>query len=185
MSGRLGTVDRNGCLQGLQGEPGVTQDLDPLLARIGALETVLASAETTIAALRANNALLLGPYLTVDTNAINDIAGPNIILAGANLHICSDSGSTAGAINGLGNFLVGYGENTAAVHAGRGGSHNVVVGSNHSWNSYGGLVAGYQNQIAGPFASTSGGSGNHATGAYSSVSGGDSLTTSVSWQHLP
>ncbi len=148
----------------------MTQDLTPLLARIDALETALASAETTIAAIEANKALLLGPYVTVDTNAINGIAGPNIIFTGANLHIRSGSGSTMGPLNGRGNLVVGYGENEALYD--RTGSHNLVVGPNHGWTSLGGFIAGYQNRVSRSSASVSGGANNLADGSCSAVSGG-------------
>lgn len=149
--------------------------IHPLLARIGALEAALASAETTITAIEANKALLLGPYATVDTNAINGIAGPNIIFAGANLHVRSGSGSTMGPLNGRGNLIVGYGENEI-LHD-RTGSHNLVVGSNHGWTSFGGSASGYSNRILGRFAAALGGQNNLAIGTASAVSGGEDNAT--------
>ncbi|MCP4135735.1 MAG: hypothetical protein GY754_32505 [bacterium] len=52
------------------------------------------------------------------------------------------------------------------------GSHNIIVGSNHNYSSYGGLVVGYYNTISGRYSSVSGGYYNQATGWHSSVSGG-------------
>jgi hypothetical protein len=60
----------------------------------------------------------------------------------------------------------------------RDGSHNLVVGPDHSYSSYGGLVAGIANAINGPDASVSGGNFNTASGLYASVSGGHGNTAS-------
>ncbi|MCW5198701.1 hypothetical protein VU06_03010 [Desulfobulbus sp. F3] len=96
----------------------------------------------------------IGPYLTVDSKR-------NIYLTGANLHIRSGSGSTYGALNGLGNLIIGYNENYSPTEdmpvAARTGSHHLVVGPYHSYSSYGGLVAGYRNTISGISSSVSGG----------------------------
>jgi hypothetical protein len=91
------------------------------------------------------------------------------VLSGYNLQIVSGSGSTDGAINGTGNLIVGYNENSEQE---RTGSHNLVLGSGNTYSSYGGLVAGYANRILAPFASVSGGIYNEASGEAASVSGG-------------
>ena len=100
--------------------------------------------------------------------------GSNVYITGANLHIRNTSGSTDGAPDGLGNLIVGY--NEIEVRGGgnddRSGSHNLVVGSRHNFSSYGGLVAGLENNISGAWASVSGGHFNTASGFSASVSGG-------------
>ncbi len=48
----------------------------------------------------------------------------------------------------------------------------MVIGPNHRFLSFGGLVAGLHNTISGPEASVSGGSFNTASGLAASVSGG-------------
>ncbi|RWX46827.1 hypothetical protein H206_03567, partial [Candidatus Electrothrix aarhusensis] len=83
------------------------------------------------------------PYLTVDDEN-------NIYITGANLHIRSGSGATNGNVNGLGNLIVGYNESNDDIKT---GSHNLVIGKYHSYSSYGGFVAGYDNQISGIFSS--------------------------------
>jgi hypothetical protein len=118
--------------------------IDALEARIAALETKLA-------------------HLTR--------SGDNLYFTGANLHIRSGSGSTGGTINGLGNLIVGYNEARASGSV-RTGSHNLIVGRNHNFSSYGGIVAGYENTISGGYASVTGGVYNMASGLYSSVTGG-------------
>ena len=103
--------------------------------------------------------------------------GTDVYLTGANLHILSGSGATGGAVNGLGNLIVGYNELRGSGND-RSGSHNIVVGDRHNFSSYGGLVAGYQNAVSGVFSSVSGGFGNTASGISASVSGGFNNTAS-------
>ena len=63
----------------------------------------------------------------------------------------------------------------------RTGSHHLIVGSEHSYSSYGGLVAGWGNTISGTYSSVSGGWKNSASGPLSSVSGGqDRVVTGTS-----
>jgi hypothetical protein len=97
--------------------------------------------------------------------------GQDFVFTGVNVHVRSGSGYTGGTINGLGNLIVGYDE-ARISGSDKSGSHNLVVGQNHNYTSYGGFVAGYQNTITGLFASVSGGQYNTASGWYASVSGG-------------
>ena len=48
----------------------------------------------------------------------------------------------------------------------------LVVGPEHTYSSYGGLVAGLNNNVTGANTSVSGGWDNNASKVYSSVSGG-------------
>ena len=56
----------------------------------------------------------------------------------------------------------------------RTGSHNLVIGDQHSFTSYGGLVAGSHNAITAPSASITAGASNSASGPGASVTGGQS-----------
>jgi hypothetical protein len=66
----------------------------------------------------------------------------------------------------------------------RGSSHNLIVGPEHTYSSYGGLVAGWYNAVTAAFTSVSGGeqntasggSGNLVNGNYATVSGGGANT---------
>ncbi len=96
-----------------------------------------------------------------------------LTFSGINLHIVNGTGNTEGQVNGLGNLIVGYNEPRTGGHVAKHtGSHNVIIGSMHSYSSYGGLVAGSTNTITGKYSSVSGGQWNTASGDYSSVSGG-------------
>lgn len=105
--------------------------------------------------------------------------GSDISVTGANLWIKSGSGTTGGAINGLGNLIVGYNELRGAGWTDeRTGSHNLVVGKRQNYSSYGGLLAGQGNTTSGEYSSVISGFRNTASGHYSSVSGGHGNTAS-------
>lgn len=102
--------------------------------------------------------------------------GKKVTFTGANIYIQSGSGSTSdsnGGLRGLGNLTIGYNE-PSGVPNGRVGSHNLILGQNNDYTSFGGFVAGYLNTISGTYASISGGNGSIASGNASSVSGGSS-----------
>ncbi len=101
-------------------------------------------------------------------------SGNNIIFDSVNVQIVSGSGTTDGAVNGVGNLIVGYNEERAGGSGAniRTGSHNIVVGRDHNFYSYGGIVAGYSNSIQGIYSCVTGGRNNGAYGAYASVNGG-------------
>jgi hypothetical protein len=82
-----------------------------------------------LSTVEANDALLLDPYLSVDTGTINSLAGPHVILTGANLHIRNgDAAAATDTVNGVGNLVVGY--NEASGSPNRGG-----LAQPHRWAS--------------------------------------------------
>jgi len=72
-------------------------------------------------------------------------------------------------LNGKGNLIVGA---KRAYVKDNPGSHNVIIGKGNKYSAYGGIVAGYANEISAEYASVTGGSGNVASGLYSSISAG-------------
>lgn len=104
----------------------------------------------------------------------NDGDGINetVRFTGVNVQVVSGSGATDGTINGLGNLVVGYDENNWSSTSLKTGAHNLVVGAGHSYESFGGFVAGFENTLRGEFSSVSGGLWSVASGLFSSVSGG-------------
>lgn len=96
--------------------------------------------------------------------------GREVIYQGCNVHIRNSSGATATA-DGTGNLIMGWNEDTKLGHD-RSGSHNLVVGGQHSWSSTGGIVAGYANTIAGESTAVLGGTQNVADGLRSAILGG-------------
>lgn len=134
--------------------------------------------EARLTALEENVTLLK----TENTALKNLLAGVSrykndIYIDKANVHIRDGSGSTDGPVNGLGNLIIGYNEKMGKGDK-RTGSHNLVLGSNNNYMSFGGLVAGQRNEISGGYASVLGGWHNTASGTYSSVSGGNVNTAS-------
>ena len=170
------------------------------ITRIAEDGTTLASAkaytDTKVAEGGGGGALsFLQPYISLEVNPINGVNGPHIIFSGANVHVRSGSGRTDdnNTPTGLGNLIVGYDEQqTEAVS--RTGSHNLIVGGQHSFTKYGGLAAGAANTLdgvsafaagvrnvaSGDFSSVTGGAGNFAGGGSSSISGGqENMTVEV------
>jgi hypothetical protein len=88
-----------------------------------------------------------------------------------NVQVVNGTGTTTGT-NGRGNLIIGY--NAALTAAQRTGSHYLVIGDQHNWTSYGGIVTGHGNTAAGSFASVLGGSTNTASGLGATVTGGQS-----------
>ncbi len=115
--------------------------------------------------------------------------GNNIDFDGVNVRIRNGLGATNGnpddpeslsdtSVNGLGNLIIGYNESHRncddfACVLFKSGSHNVVIGHGHAYNSFGGLVAGQDNKSAAPYSTVSGGLENDAIGNHSSVVGGN------------
>ena len=97
--------------------------------------------------------------------------GGNVVFDKCNVYIRNGSGKTDGAVNGLGNLIIGYNE-TTGKNLKRTGSHNLVIGPEHAYSSFGGLVAGRENTISAPYTSVTGGRLNTASGLGASVSGG-------------
>jgi len=167
-------------------------------ARIADLEAELAATDGTIGSLEAELAVLQADYLTSDalSGVTSDITllqaevddleneivydlgdyvsvstSRNIVyVADANLHIRDGSGGTDGSTNGLGNLIIGYDEDDGADD--KSGSHNIILGEDHSYSGYGGIVSGHNNTISGRDASAIGGQTNTVTGDNAVTIGG-------------
>ena len=156
------------------------------------LQTEIVALQKQVAALQSSSVQALAPFVSVDPNPENGVAGPNVVISGVNVHIVNGTRQTA-TVNGLGNLIIGYDKlppNTVEMqNIGRGGSHNLVVGRYNQfgvawfrnlvggeWNdaaSEAGFVVGLYNETSGAFSSISGGVGNWAGSEYSSVCGGE------------
>lgn len=119
--------------------------------------------EQQVAALEAKLA-----NVSVDAN--NDL-----FISGVNLFIQSGNGATDADTNAKGNLIIGYNEDDFGPYN-RTGSHNLIVGPEHSYSSFGGLVAGLANTVSGQNASVTGGVNNTASAPCASVSGGQDNT---------
>jgi len=103
--------------------------------------------------------------------------GDNVVVDKCNIYIRNGSGKTNGEVNGLGNLIIGYNE-TTSENIKRTGSHNLGIGPEHAYTSFGGVVAGRENTLSAPYASVTGGRLNTASGLGASVSGGSVNTAS-------
>lgn len=99
--------------------------------------------------------------------------GTELTFTGVNVHILDGTGTPA-IVSGYGNLIVGYNELSKIYTQARTGSHNIIVGAADNYLYYGGIVAGYNNSINGPYATVTGGSQNLAKGNTTSISGGSS-----------
>ncbi len=129
-------------------------------AEVGALEARVAELEAKVGALEK---LLAGVTRNEDT----------LLFSGLNLQVTNGAGSTDSA-NGLGNVIIGY--NTADPDDQRTGSHDLVVGDNHTYTSFAGVVSGIDNKLTGRYSFVSGAFGNTASGFASFVGGGFAST---------
>jgi hypothetical protein len=93
---------------------------------------------------------------------------PTIQFSGVNVEIVNGEGKTA-SVNGKGNLVIGYDENASRTQT---GSHDLILGEEQAFSSFGGIVAGFGNTISGREASVTGGAVNTASGFYTSVTGG-------------
>ncbi len=100
-------------------------------------------------------------------------AKPTIRFSGVNLQLLSGAGKTNAAVNGEGNLVIGYDEKPGAQT----GSHNLVLGTEQAYTSYGSLIAGERNTDSAPFSDVFG-AVNTASGEYASVIGGLENTAS-------
>jgi hypothetical protein len=170
-------------------------EVTALQTRVSALETDNTTLKSEVSTLQSDNSTLKSDVSALQTTlskvsyTASGLNGkPTLTITGANLQIVSGSGSTAGAVNGEGNLFLGYDEDPGSQT----GSHDLVLGTNQSFTSYGGLIAGRSNLLSGPFAdvfgffnaaigntaSVSGGHDNTVFGVLASVSGGEQNTAS-------
>ena len=97
-------------------------------------------------------------------------------LTGVNLQLIDGTGSTYGTPNGYGNLIIGYNDNVTDT---RTGSHNIIVGDQHSYTHNGTILFGYNNTTSNNGTSVTGGQSNTAQGIYSSITGGVSNTVNT------
>ena len=114
-------------------------------------------------------------YLSVDTDR------DAIVFTGANVFVQNGTGYTEDSMNGLGNLVIGYDEDNGDI---KGGSHNIVVGPYNTYQSYSGLVVGYDNALYGAYSGVLAGAFNTASGSYSAVSGGVYNTASGAYSAI-
>ena len=138
---------------------------DMIKQNTGALDAQIVALQAEVDSLK-----LLTASMNADAN--------NVYFTGVNVNVRDGTGRTdCESCNSLGNLIVGYDEQRING-SDKSGSHKLVVGKLHNYQSYGGFVAGYQNTVSGPASSVSGGGGSTAEELSSTVSGGGGSTAS-------
>ena len=84
------------------------------------------------------NAML--PYVSYTAAGVG--GKPTIKITGANVQLVSGSGRDGGAVNAMGNLVIGYDETPSTQT----GSHNLVLGTHQAFTSYGAIVGGSHNK---------------------------------------
>ncbi len=166
------------------------------------LQQLVTQLQNRIQALENSNVMAMDSYIEVVPDP-NVSGGTLIRFSGVNVQIVNGTGQT-NQVNGLGNLIIGYNAPRQATalrdtcslgqywnnqtdcqnNGGiwdknfKTGSHNLIVGDQNAYSSYGGIVAGFGNVISREFAVVTGGWGNISSGQYSSISGGLDNTAS-------
>ncbi|MFT7676272.1 MAG: hypothetical protein ACI8QC_000242 [Planctomycetota bacterium] len=120
-------------------------------------------------------------FMTVVQEDLNGMAGPHMVIEGANVHVRSGSGATddGGTPTGLGNLVIGYNEIGSLSPADRIGAHNFVMGKRNAYTKIAGIVAGADNRIDGTFAAIIAGRHGRVSGEFSSITGGGGETPNL------
>jgi hypothetical protein len=144
--------------------------------KISTLEQRVAALEAAVTLLQQKNTELTERLAAVEAKtAPISVAGSDFTITGKNVFIQDGSGQTDGQ-TGLGNLTIGYNALRGPIPQfkpnARTGTHNLILGDQNNYTSFGGLVAGSFNEISNKYASVSGGVFNTASGPNASVSGG-------------
>ena len=153
-------------------------------ADLTALQARVSTLEGKVAALEAQNTAqqtAIDGFTTL-LAGVSRTTGPTLLLTGMNLQVVNGSGSTDGTKNSLGNVIIGYNTDNTNTKT---GSHNLVIGDNHTYTSTSGIVSGTDNTLSGRGSFVSGdlntasardsfvsGFNNSASGGESFVGGG-------------
>ncbi len=179
------------------------QQVTQLQNTITQLQSDVGNIDSRVGTIESSNVMAMDPYVVVTTPDPNANSGALITFEGVNLQVVNGTGQT-NQVNGLGNLIIGYNaprqatalrdtcslgqywnDSTNCTANGgtwgknfKTGSHNLIVGDQNAYSSYGGIVAGFGNVISREYAVVTGGRDNIAPGPYSSVSGGLGNTAS-------
>jgi hypothetical protein len=133
------------------------------------------------------------PYIKYVASGVG--GKPTILFSGANLQIVDGEGLTEDT-NGAGNLIIGYDENPRAEP--QTGSHNLILGPEQRYTSYGSILGGRENKALGPYdfvvgianktgnegSSVGGGFENTAGFELSSIFGGKKLSTKAEYEAI-
>jgi hypothetical protein len=144
---------------------GLAAQVKALAAQLKQADALAARQQQALDALRTSN-----DALTSKLGCVLRFSGPrDLVVDGCNLHVQNGAGQT-GTLNRYGNLIIGYNKNEGST---RTGSHNLILGDLHEYTSYGGIVSGTENTLAGPNTTILGGGQNHANFISAVILGAD------------
>ncbi len=182
--GAIKIFNQNGTVNVLADVVGfyTAESLSELDQRLSALESEVATLRATngaleaeVAEMRVTNVDLEAKLAPVNVGIVD--GQPTFTFDGVNVRIVDGTGdtlcNTAGfeGCNGRGNLIIGYNEDATGAQL-RGGSHNLVSGTENSYRGHSGVVFGSNNVVAAQYATVTGGEQNRADANHASVSGG-------------
>jgi hypothetical protein len=132
----------------------LTTGVSVLDTSVNGLDTIVSALDTSVADLDTVVSALDTSLKCIDSSSDSE----SLTFSGCNIYIQNGENKTD-TTNEKGNLIIGYGEtaNCRDSNCSRTGSHNLMVGMNHRYTSYGGIVAGSSNAITAPHASVVGG----------------------------
>ncbi len=104
---------------------------------------------------------------------------PTVQFSGVNVQVLSGAGSTNAAVNGEGNLVIGYDENSESHE--QTGSNDLVLGEEQTFTSYAGVVGGNHNTLSAPFATILAGRENEVAAESGSIAGGKANVVSAEY----
>lgn len=146
----------------------VEDDLVDQEARLTSVETEVADVEALASGFDARISEVEAVTAPMSRMSVN--GQDSVVFDDVNVHVRSGEGSTNADVNGRGNLIVGYDEAGSGTE--KTGSHNLVLGRQNSYTSFGGFVGGERNTISGNYASVVSGADNEASGTASMVGAG-------------
>lgn len=127
------------------------QDLTAITAAIAALQADNATLKAQVASLQS----LLQHFSRVEDT---------VFITHANVKILNGTGNMR-STNGLGNLVVGYSDDPIQVRYST-GSHNIAIGGNNRFTSWGSLVTGHHNIVNAPYSASIGGEYTNVNGFF-------------------
>ena len=159
---QIGVTDLMGILSGFGDEfspQAIMVDGEELSEFLLGIQTTIVSLQNQVIALQTELAEVQSHVVIGLNDHVSVVDSTNsVVVTGANFQITNGLGpnpiSWLGqeGTNGLGNLIIGYNEETGyAEEYVRTGSHNLVIGVDHSYMGFGNIIGGMRNEVNGQY----------------------------------
>ena len=159
---QIGVTDLMGILSGFGDEftpEAILVDGEELSDFLLGIQTTIITLQNQVIALQTELTEVQSHVVIGLNDYVSVIDSTNsVMVSGANLQITNGLGAVPESwlgqtgTNGLGNLIIGYNEETGyAEEYTRTGSHNLVVGVDHSYMGYGNIIGGMRNEVNGQY----------------------------------